>query len=202
MQLYAITDRQLFARPEGLIKQVALWAEGGVDFIQIREKDLTAAELAELTTRLVRTVRTVGSSRTRVLLNGPAQMAAETGCDGIHLTADHPPSTITEVKAAIGGANPVVSVSCHTLWDIERARDHSGTLAIFAPVFEKRSGVGTIAGQGLDALSAACQLAGPMPLFALGGVNAENADVCIRAGAAGIAAIRLFVSPDWRKLRR
>jgi thiamine-phosphate pyrophosphorylase len=202
VQLYAITDRRLFASPEALIQQAALWAKGGVDFIQIREKDLPRSELAPLSAAIVSAVRSI-AGHTRVLLNGPAEIASEAGCDGVHLTADLPPSAIETAKAVMARfPDPVVSVSCHTPSDIERARAHAATLAIFAPVFEKRSDAETVAGQGLDALSAACHLAVSMPLFALGGVTAENADECIRAGATGIAAIRLFASGDWRTLRK
>ena len=81
MQLYAITDRRLFARPEGLLKQVILWAESGVDYLQIREKDLPVHTLTALAAQIVGTVRAAGS-RTRVLLNGAAEIAAATGCDG------------------------------------------------------------------------------------------------------------------------
>lgn len=211
MQLYAITDRRLFATPEELIEQAALWANRGVDYVQIREKDLAPADLAALTLGIVSAVRAAGG-RTRVLLNGPAEVAAATGCDGIHLTAGLPGSAIADARRAMSGVvdNPVVSVSCHTLAEVECARDGSATVAVFAPVFEKKlgekklgeekSGSQIVPGQGLSALAQACRVAGAMPVFGLGGVTAANAQDCLDAGAAGIAAIRLFASGEWLQL--
>lgn len=202
MQLYAITDRRLFATPAPLVDKAVLWAKSGVDFIQIREKDLAAEELSALAVRIVHAVRPVGS-RTRILLNGSAELAIATGCDGVHLTAGLPGSAITDARTALARVvpDPLISVSCHTIFEMERAREHGATLALFAPVFEKQSDAETTPGQGLEALAEACRIAARMPVFALGGVSARNAKNCIEAGAAGIAAIRLFASGDWLDLR-
>ena len=202
MQLYAITDRRLFARPEELLEQVILWAESGVDYVQIREKDLPVHTLTALAAQIVGTVRAAGS-RTRVLLNGAAEVAAATGCDGVHLTSSIADDVITSVRATLRGtlADPVISVSCHTISEVERARDRGATLALFAPVFEKRVDPEVLPGQGLAALGEACRMGAPMPVFALGGVTVSNAMDCMDAGAAGIAAIRLFAAEGWRDLR-
>jgi thiamine-phosphate pyrophosphorylase len=92
-------------------------------------------------------------------------------------------------------------VSCHTADEVRRAESHGADFAVFGPVFEK---VGTPLSVGLDALRAACHLA-RMPVLAIGGITLENAGACVEAGAAGIAAIRLFqkndVSEIVRKLR-
>lgn len=202
MQLYAITDRRLFARPEELLEQVILWAESGVGYLQIREKDLPAHALTALATQIVGTVRAAGS-RTRVLLNGAAEIAAATGCDGVHLTSSIADDAIASARVALRGTltDPVISVSCHTISEMERARDRGATLALFAPVFEKRVDAEILRGQGLAALGEACRMAAPMPVFALGGVTVSNAKDCVDAGAAGIAAIRLFVAEGWRDLR-
>ncbi|QNI31474.1 thiamine phosphate synthase [Alloacidobacterium dinghuense] len=202
MQLYAITNRRLFARSEDLMKQVVLWASSGVEYVQIREKDLAMVDLAALAEGIVGAVRSVAAS-TRVLLNGPAEVAAATGCDGVHLTAGLPGLAIQDARLAMSRvvADPIISVSCHTLAEIEHARDDGAVLAIFAPVFEKRLESETMPGQGLEALAAACKVAAPIPVFALGGITAGNAESCVHAGATGIAAIRLFASSDWLSLR-
>src|ERR1700761_6433560 len=91
MLLYAITNRTLLdvderARRERLVALAADWARGGVDYIQVREKDLPLTELQPLAASLVEAVRQTGSS-TRVLVNGPAQVALDAGADGVHLHA-------------------------------------------------------------------------------------------------------------------
>ncbi len=202
MQLYAITERRLFPTLQALIDQAVFWARGGVDFVQIREKDLADADLSALAAALADAVREAGRG-TRVLLNGAAEMAAATGCDGVHLTAGLPDTAIADARTAMRrGTASVISVSCHSAAEVERARERGADLVLFAPVFEKQAGAKTLPGQGLEALADACRVAGPMPVFALGGVTAENAQDCVDAGAAGIAAIRLFASGGWDSLRR
>jgi thiamine-phosphate pyrophosphorylase len=80
----------------------------------------------------------------------------------------------------------VITRSCHTGEDVVRAESKATDFAIFAPVFEK---MGT-APTGLAALHEACRA--QLPVLALGGVTLQNTRSCLEAGAAGIAAIRLF----------
>ena len=202
MQFYAITNRRLFPSREALLEQAALWAEGRVDYVQIREKDLPFDELATLATQLVRAVRAVGR-HTRILLNGPVEIALATGCDGVHFPSDLSVDAIALAGAAMREvlADPVISVSCHTIVEVKRARDHGATLGLFAPVFEKRLDTGILPGQGLATLAEACRAGSPMSVFALGGITVANAKDCVEAGAIGVAAIRLFASRDWLGLR-
>jgi thiamine-phosphate pyrophosphorylase len=203
MQLYAITNRRLFPNQSVLLECVSAWARGGVDYVQVREKDLSPEELAALARKIVHIVREAGG-RMRVLLNGPAEAALECGCDGVHLPSGLPSDAIQHARKiwSKSAAGPVISVSCHTIAEIEHARRHAATLALFAPVFEKRVSGEVVPGQGIAALSQACRFAFPMPVFALGGVTVQNAGECIGAGAAGVAAIRLFASGEWRELNR
>ena len=81
---------------------------------------------------------------------------------------------------------PRIAVSCHTPAEVTQAAAQAADFAVFAPVFEK----GDAPGSGLGALEDACLA--KVPVLALGGVTLENAQSCLAAGAAGIAAIRLF----------
>ena len=96
----------------------------------------------------------------------------------------------------------MIAVSCHSPKDVAQAAKNQATLAVFAPVFEKKDAPGTLP-QGLEALTQACHA--KIPVLALGGVTLQNAHSCLQAGAAGIAAIRLFQENDIativRKLR-
>lgn len=215
MLLYAITNRRLLpgdeeARRDRLIGLAEEWARGGVDYIQVREKDLPLAELQGLSARVVESVRRAGGT-TFVLVNGPAQVAMDAGADGVHLHSasigknhgDAVATTSAAVQAADqvylrAGREPVVSAACHSAEEIRQAAGAS--LLLFSPVFEKASGEKALVGQGLTALRAAVDLARPVPVLALGGVTEKNAAACVQAGAAGIAAIRLFLGSAWRGL--
>jgi len=152
----------------------------GVDFIQIREKDITARELFEFTLAVLEVRENEMRKRLpiKILVNSRADVALATGADGVHLPSNAPEETLPGL---------VVFRSCHTLEEIKASR---ADFVTFGPVFES-PGKGEPA--GLEALKAACQLG--KRVYALGGVNWENAAECMHAGAEGIAGIRLFQDP-------
>ncbi len=242
MLRYAITDRIRFAAESGqqaepdrqaaLLAQAARLAANGIDFIQLREKDLSAAALASLARRLLATLRagptrrSFNSPRPKLLINSRADVAVAICADGVHLTSSPNELTPAQVRALYAAASlpePIVSLSCHTLAEVVRAAssapEERPTLILFGPVFEKVAAKNVVAeqalnlngdaedrapeksrvakkistGPGLDLLRAACLAAAPIPVLALGGVTRANTDICLDAGAAGIAAIRLFL---------
>jgi thiamine-phosphate pyrophosphorylase len=232
MQLYAITDRSLLdvskgrSGPEALGVLAHGWAKGGVDFIQVREKDLSVDELAAWSEAVVKAAR---GTPARVLINGTPRSAAAVGAHGVHLPAGWTAEAIRaarnvfEQHGAKHAKAAVVSIACHSDAEVVRARDLGADLALLSPVFEKRlrqpqsgrpspQNPGAKAdddfhperrvGMGLKVFRDACRLAAPLPVFALGGVTVENASACIEAGGAGVAAIRLFVGEGWQSLRR
>lgn len=210
MLRYAITDRARFAAESGqqaeptrqtaLLRQAARLAAEGIDFLQLRERDLSAAALASLARNLLATL-CEHNPATRLLVNSRADVAIATHADGVHLTSSPNELTPAQVRALYAAASlpePVISLSCHTLAEVARAAssapDERPTLILFGPVFEKVVGNKLVtAGAGLDLLRAACAAAAPIPVLALGGINPANTDSCLAAGAMGIAAIRLFL---------
>ncbi len=200
MLRYAITDRAAYGgspdyRLDSVVREAARWAAEGIEFIQIREKDLAAGELAELTRRVLAAVRDVGSG-TRVLVNSRADIAVATGADGVHLTAAAGqllPAQVRSIYAAAGRSNPVVSISCHTIEDVRRAAALGVDAILFGPVFGKSvGGLQVLEGQGLERLREACKAAGDTAVYALGGVTEERTSECLATGAAGVAGIRFF----------
>jgi thiamine-phosphate pyrophosphorylase len=204
--LYYITDRKAFAGDEAerrsrLLQKIAEAARCGVDYIQLREKDLTARELESLAREAVAAVRR-SARRTRLLINSRTDVAIAAGADGVHLRSDDvSPADVREAwKCGAGaparetaGQHPIIGVSCHSVSDVTQAARNQADFAVFAPVFEKRDS-GTSIPAGLSALKGVCRV--EIPVFALGGVTLANAQSCIDAGAAGIAAIRLFQEND------
>ncbi len=208
MLLYAITNRRLLegdeaAKRDRLVALAEHWASGGVDTIQVREKDLPLTELQFLAARIVQAVRAAEGkthTRTRVLINGPAQLALDVGADGVHLHANAGPAAVRAAQQVYARANleAIISAACHTPDEIRQA--NGASMLLFSPVFEKVTFQGYTRGQGLTALRAAVDLARPTPVLALGGVTEKNAAACLQNGAVGIAAIRLFLGDAWRSL--
>ena len=203
MLLYAITNRKLLAGDDAaqrqrLVALAAEWARSGVDTIQIREKDLPLTELQTLATQIVDAVRVVGG-KTCVLVNGPAQMALDAGADGVHLHAGIGAAAVRAAHQVYerAGREAVVSAACHSEDEIRQSTGAS--VLLFSPVFEKVTEPAR-RGQGLTALRSAAELAKPTPVFALGGVTEKNAAACVQVGAAGVAAIRLFLGEGWKGL--
>ena len=193
MQLCAITDRKRTTEP--LLNLVEGWSNGGVHFIQLREKDLDAPALQslaqEVSTRIDR-------RRSKLLLNVPgpewAALAQTAGADGVHLAGPPQPRAAATVRQSFPEA--IISLPCHSLNDVAMAVVQRVDLILFSPVFEKLSHQT----QGLEGLRQACAASQSIPVLALGGVTAANAAECVAAGATGIAAIRLFAGDDWRRL--
>ena len=202
MLLYYITDRTQFpgdenARRRALLDKIAEAAASGIDSIQLREKDLSGRELELLTNAAVEVVRENtrnGQPPTRLLINSRVDVAIACGADGVHLRSeDISPSDVRKVWSVRRDEPPLIGVSCHSVKDVARAASEGADFAVFAPVFEKKDMPDSPAA-GLPALHEACQQ--KIPVLALGGVNLENARSCIEAGAAGVAAIRLFQDQD------
>ena len=222
--LYAITDRRLYADNKAdalsrLVDLTVMWAANGVSYIQLREKDLTAREQVEVTRAVIRAVPK--ESKAKILVNSRVDVALAAGADGVHLPSGPDaliPEEVRRIFAAAGIARPpVISISCHTIEEVNVARQQSPDCILFAPVFEKlirekkvdlgeeaerEAAASRLPGSGLALLEQACRAAAPVPVFALGGVTSENAADCLRAGAAGIAAIRLMQEPSsvWNHL--
>jgi thiamine-phosphate pyrophosphorylase len=204
--LYYITDRSQFSgdeetRRRALLAKVAEATRAGVDYIQLRERDLSAKELEVLARNALTAPRDEPRPRTenrelrtRLLINSRTDVAVAAGADGVHLRADDlSPREVREV-VEFSSRQPtndhfLVAASCHTLADVLRADSEKADFAVFAPVFGKRGSAETPPA-GLAALREVCRA--KIPVLALGGVNMENATLCLQAGAAGVAGIRLF----------
>jgi len=207
--LYYITDRQAFPGDEPtrrhlLLAKIAEAARHGIHYIQLREKDLSPRDLESLAREAIRKLRIENRElRTALLINSRTDVALATAAAGVHLPAnDVSPADVRKAWSAcragapareISPRNPLISVSCHSPAEVAQAAANGADLALFAPVFEKKDAPTTLP-TGLDSLRQACL--SQIPVLALGGITLQNAESCLRAGAAGIAAIRLFQEND------
>jgi thiamine-phosphate pyrophosphorylase len=199
-QLYYITDRRQFPgnaqeQERRLLAKIAECAAAGVDLIQLREKDLSGGALEKLARKAM---EALAGSRTRLLINSRADVALTCGAHGVHLPAnDLAASDVRAIFARAGVSEPVIGVSTHSATEVASAEAHGADFAMFGPVFEKS---GSANREGLEELRRICHRTEaaqpPMPVLALGGITLKNARLCVEAGAAGIAAIRLFQQND------
>jgi thiamine-phosphate pyrophosphorylase len=195
--LYYITDRKSLpgdeaARRRSLIAKIAEAARAGVEYIQLREKDLCARELEHLAKEALLAVRSE-SQTTSLLVNSRLDVALAMGADGVHLRSDDVSAgTVHSLlgKSKVHGTRPfLIAVSCHDGTQVKTAALEGASFVVFGPVFEK-TGAPPATATGLVKLQEACR--SKVPVLALGGVTLENAPACLAAGASGVAGIRLF----------
>jgi thiamine-phosphate pyrophosphorylase len=216
---YYITDRSQFAGSEAerraqLLRTIGNAAAAGVDYVQLREKDLSIRDLELLAREVLQVIRAAG--RSRLLINHRTDVALAVGADGVHLTSTD--IAASDVRALAAKSDParqfLIAVSCHSAQQVRLAEAHGADFAVLAPIFEKVN----VAANGLgiaelrraagkdrkpDLRIEAGDTRRNFPVFALGGVDLERAALCAAAGAIGIAGIRLFQqSPDLPSLVR
>ena len=183
MILYAITDRR---QQEGdLLEHLGRLLQAGPNLLQIREKDLPARQLFQLTEAVLKLPNRSG---TRILVNSRVDVALAAGAHGVHLPAGAvSPSSVRSVTPK----GFLIGASCHSGDEVRQAEAEGADFTVFGPVFETASKRRYGPPQGLEALEEACRLV-KIPVLALGGVQLVNASQCLGRGAAGIAGISLF----------
>lgn len=142
---------------------------------------------------LARAAINEGERRGLILINDRLDVALAAGAAGVHLGGASVPAreVIRWCRAGNAPAEFLIGVSCHSVHDVREAEAVGASYVFFGPVFETPSKKSFGPPQGVAKLAEACRAAHILAI-AIGGVNEENAAECIRAGAAGIAAIRMF----------
>lgn len=184
------SSRDFAAESARLVEKIAAVAAAGVDWVQIREKDLSVQELAALTRDAV-----ARRSAARIVVNDRLDVALSEAAGGVHLgEAGLPVADAARfVKRTAFNANGdfLIGASCHSLVGAKAAVRDGADYVFFGPAFATPSKVKFGEPQGLKKLAAVCGEVS-VPVIAIGGITLENAGECIAAGAAGFAAIRLF----------
>jgi thiamine-phosphate pyrophosphorylase len=185
----ALFGGQTPIRSSSLRESIRLAIAAGAGWIQIREKDLEARPLVELARFAVAETRATSA---RVLVNDRLDVALAANAAGVHLGEKSLPlEAVIEWRRSAGRMDFLVGVSCHSLESARAAERGGADYIFFGPVFATPSKAAFGAPQGIERLCEVCA-AVEIPVLAIGGVNLENARACVAAGAAGIAAIRLF----------
>ncbi len=190
-----------------ILRNIQIAVRAGVDWVQLREKDLPAGQLVALARRTIRLIEEQAAERDhppQIIVNDRLDVALAAHADGVHLGRESAP-VLDVVRWCRAGNAPdrfVIGVSCHSLEEAHEAETAKADYIFFGPVFETPSKRAFGLPQGIERLAEVCR-AVQVTVIAIGGVNQENAPACIRAGAAGIAAIRIFQqSPDAKAITK
>ena len=189
LQLYYITDRTQI-KYRTLDACIAAAIDAGVDWVQIREKDLPARSLLALAEAAVGHARRAG--RTRVMVNDRLDVALAAKAHGVHLGTRSMP---VELVRSLEPQEFVVGVSCHSLEESLTAQAAGADYILLGPIFATPSKLAYGPPLGLAKLRE-LTLQVTIPVFALGGISRDRAAICLQNGAAGIAGIRIFQDCD------
>jgi thiamine-phosphate pyrophosphorylase len=186
--LMLVTDRRRTGpRPLAALAREA--AEAGVEYVQLREKDLGARALAALAREVV---AAVAGTACAVLVNGRPDVAALAGARGVELPERGLP--VADVRRAF--PELVIGASCHSVEAAVRAEAAGADLVVMGPVFATPGKEERLL--GIEPLAAAAR-ALTIPVYAIGGVDLSTAAAATSAGARGLAAIRAFISRPVRE---
>lgn len=192
-----VTDGGAFAAPgeaqeeqcEALSAKIAAAALAGVDWIQIREKNMDGAKLAELARNVISRVE----PNCRVILNDRLDVACAVGAGGVHLGEKSIPVAEARRFVRERGMSKefLIGASVHSLEAAIAAEKDGADYVIFGPVFATPAKLAFGEPQGLARLKEVCSTLA-IPVLGIGGITLENAGDCYLSGASGVAAIRLF----------
>lgn len=182
-----MTDRHATAGRH-LVDVIEACVDAGLRAVQLREKDLDAAEFFDF----ARELRAVTSRHgARFLVNGRVDVALAVGADGVHLPSASPASP--EAVRHVIGPQRFLGVSTHAASEAEAAARAGADFVVFGPVYETPSKRPYGAPQGIEALAEACRRA-PIPVLAIGGVTPSSVCEVRAAGASGVAVIRALLA--------
>lgn len=187
-KLYLITDRHQTGGRE-LVQVIGEALEGGVRMVQLREKDLSGKALYALGMQVRKLTSSYGA---KLLINDRIDIAMAVNADGVHL----PSNSFTPKDARnLLGRERLIGVSSHSEEEAVRAEKEGADFISFSPVYYTASKAAYGKPQGIERLKAVCNKI-DLPLFALGGIVAENISDVMSTGAYGVAMISALVAAD------
>lgn len=187
-RLYLVTNSDKFESQDAFLDAIASALEGGVDIVQLREKNMSAKRILELGRKIKQLCHQYDAT---FIVNDRVDIAAILEADGVHLGQDD-----LDVKSAreILGDNTIVGVSTHApeqaLKAVEDGADYIGVGPVFAtPTKEGKTPV------GLEYVKWASENI-EIPAFAIGGIDENNCEQVFEAGLSRIAVVRAIINSN------
>ncbi len=185
--LYLIASSGLVGdRPlEKVVKEAIA---GGVDVVQLRERDVTSREIYHLARRLKEIIK---GTPVRLLINDRVDIAMAVGADGVHLGQKGIP---VETVRRMVGHGMVIGVSTHDLEEALKAEDEGADYILFSPIFATRCKPG-VEPKGVQALQE-LQEQVDIPIIALGGINSTTLREVVRVGVTNAAVMSSILTSE------
>jgi thiamine-phosphate pyrophosphorylase len=184
-RLYGIIDLRYIPRLRDCNRIAEQMVSGGVDLIQVRGKGKSIEELMNLASEIHKiTVR----SNTPLIVNDHAEVAARVPVEGVHVGQDDDSILVARQKA---GRDLIVGKSTHSMDQAHAAQGEGADYIGFGPIFAtptkpdyKAIGLGNIRRIHLDV---------SIPIFCIGGINIDNLQEVIDAGAKRVVMVSAFL---------
>ena len=180
-RLLLVTDRhQTCGRPLSTVLQQAIVA--GAPAIQLREKDLSTADLLTL----VQEIQTVAATRgVPLIVNDRVDLVMALNMSGVHLRSESLPLSAAR---QVLGPQRLIGISTHSIEEVQRANREGADYIVFGPIYDTPSKRPFGLPLGLDRLAEACSRS-TVPIFAIGGITCDRVHDIRTAGAHGAAVI-------------
>ena len=185
--LCLVTDRT-YAQAQPMAAKVAAAVEGGVNVVQLRDKDLPAGQLLALA-KVIRDV--TRDNKALLLVNDRVDVALAAGADGVQLGEEALP--VEDARRA-GGNRLLVGRSVHSLRGAQEAEAQGADFLLVGTIFPTGSKPEAVP-MGLELLASVGQSVG-IPFLAIGGVTSSNVAQVMAHGAAGAAVISAILGPS------
>jgi thiamine-phosphate pyrophosphorylase len=177
--LTLITDRRL-CQSRSLEEAVVRAVGGGINVVQLREKDLSAAQLVPLADRL----RAITRDKALLIVNSRLDVALLCGADGVHLPERGPSVAATR---RLAGDGLIIGRSVHSVEEAVKAQEEDADYVQVGAIFPTRSHPG-LPPAGLALLTSVAARV-TIPIVAVGGISARNVGQVMQAGGRGAAVI-------------
>lgn len=185
--LYLISARTQCHAGHTLMSCMEAALQGGVRALQLREKDLSPAQLLEYARQLRELTRRYAA---RLLVNDRVDVALAAEADGVHLTEQ---SMDVHTVRRLLGHDRLIGVSTHSLDRALEAQKSGADFITFSPIYYTPSKAGYGKPQGIERLKQVCESV-TLPVFALGGIKPQHQEEIRSAGASGIALISAILA--------
>lgn len=186
LSLYLVTDRSL-SLGRSLVEVVEEAVKGGVTMVQLREKDCSSLEFYQEATALKRLLKPY---KIPLIINDRLDIALACDAEGLHIGQSDLPFSIAR---QLLGENKIIGLSVECLKDAQEANKLDVDYIGISPVFSTPTKTDTAMAVGIEGVRK-ITLQSVHPAVGIGGINKNNAEDIIKAGAEGISVVSAIMS--------